>query len=192
MGRYGKRGTCLRGRPWLTIRVSATARTPYLKQWCCVTSHHEWDLLAGLRLPADQQNTAAENQKGHRKRGQGPNLHVQDGVDVVGGDVAEHAHHCNCVHHKQSLIQCGCGATWSHCELLTQHTDGYVDQAWRVLRGRGGGPQSDLQRWAATFQHVEVRLGLCEVRLSNPRGQEDLLTKHWLSRCDSFWLVPAT
>lgn len=102
MGRYGRRGTCLRGRPWLTIRVSATARTPYLKQWCCVTSHHERDLLAGLRLSADQQNAAAENQKGHRERGQGPNLHAQDGVDVVGGDVAEHAHHCDCVHHKQS------------------------------------------------------------------------------------------
>lgn len=113
MGRYGRRGTCLREEGLsLTLRVSATGLTPRLERCCCVSSYHEGDLLAGLRLPADQQDAAAEDKKGHREHGQDPNLHAQDGGDVVRGDVAEHAHGCHCVHHKQTDKQTRLNLVW--------------------------------------------------------------------------------
>lgn len=56
-------------------------------------THHEGDLLVGLRLPADHEDAAAEDEQAHAQQHQDPRLHTQDGADVVRGEIADHAHH---------------------------------------------------------------------------------------------------
>ncbi len=59
-------------------------------------THHEGDLLARLRLPADHEDAAAEDEETHEQRCQDPHLHTEDGADVVRGEIADHAHHHHC------------------------------------------------------------------------------------------------
>lgn len=59
-------------------------------------AHHEGDLLAGLRLPADEKDAAAEEEEAHGQQHQGPHLRSKDGADVVCGEIAEHAHDYHC------------------------------------------------------------------------------------------------
>lgn len=60
-------------------------------------THHEGDLLAGLRLPADQEDAAAEEDEAQGHQRQGPRLRSKDGADLVSSQVAErtHDHHCS-------------------------------------------------------------------------------------------------
>lgn len=59
-------------------------------------AHHEGDLLAGLRLPPDQKDAAAEEQQAHGQQHQDPHLCSEDGADVVLGEIAKHTHHDHC------------------------------------------------------------------------------------------------
>lgn len=56
-------------------------------------------------------------------------------------------------------------------DLLTEHTDGHVDNTGGMLGGGGWRVQDGLEVGAAAFQHVQVGLGLCQVGLSRLRGQ---------------------
>lgn len=55
-------------------------------------TYHKGDLLAGLWLPVDHVNTAAEEEQKHGQRCQDPHFHANDGAVVVCGEIAGHAH----------------------------------------------------------------------------------------------------
>lgn len=59
-------------------------------------THHKGDLLAGLRLPADHVDAATEEEETHGQRCQDPHFHANDGVIVVCGEIAGHAHQQHC------------------------------------------------------------------------------------------------
>lgn len=94
MGRKGRRGTCDGG--------GRRAHKRHSKCWTrehadvSAVAHHEGDLLARLRLPADQKYANAEEEEAHGQQHQGPHLCSKDRADVVRGDVAEHAHDYHC------------------------------------------------------------------------------------------------
>lgn len=117
-------------------------------------AHHEGDLLAGLRLPADQKDAAAEEEEAHGQQNQGPHVCPKDGADVVGGEVAEHAHDSHCGAREVNTHT----HTHTHVCWPTQHTDGHLDHAGGMLGRRVRGLQDGLQGGAATFEHVEVGL----------------------------------
>ena len=74
-------------------------------QW----THHERDLLIGLRLSADEEDTAAEEDETDGQRGQHPDLQCQDGVPVVCGQVADYANNDHCTHthtHTHTRTKC--------------------------------------------------------------------------------------
>lgn len=105
MGRYGRRGTCDCNKDNINHH-SISAGLVWTWNISILSSYHEGDFLAGLRLPADHEDAAAEDEKGHGQQRQAPHLHAEDGVDVVGGDVADHTHdqHCGLIKNKQKTI----------------------------------------------------------------------------------------
>lgn len=56
-------------------------------------THHERNLLIGLGLAADEEDTEAEEEEGDGQRGQDPHLQANDGAAVVRGQVADHTHY---------------------------------------------------------------------------------------------------
>lgn len=61
----------------LTIRVSAL---DWSETWniYILSSYHEGDFLACLRLPADHEDAAAKDEKEHGQQRQAPHLHAKD------------------------------------------------------------------------------------------------------------------
>lgn len=55
--------------------------------------NHEGHFLAGLRLSADHEHTAAEDEEADGQQGEDPHFQVQDGADVVRGEITHHTHH---------------------------------------------------------------------------------------------------
>ena len=164
------------------------------------STHHEGDLLAGLRLPADHDHAASEDEETHAQRRQDPHLRTEDAADVVRGEIADHAHNRHCGWRRrddtenQMLNRLRLFNTSSKCfepeleyeavkgGLPTEHTDGHVDHTGGLFRGREGRVQDSLQGGAATLQHVEVGLGLGQVGLALFRRQVILLTYTPLQR----------
>lgn len=107
IGRNGRRGTWNNNKRNSSGSTSVCDGDPHQgeKPICSVSTHHEGDLLAGLRLPANHQDAGAEDEETHGQQHQDPHLHSQDGADVVGGEVADHTHHQHWdmqSHNKQS------------------------------------------------------------------------------------------
>lgn len=55
-------------------------------------THHEGDLLGGLRLPADHQDAAAEDEETRGQQRQDPGLRRTKRLKVIGGEIADDAH----------------------------------------------------------------------------------------------------
>lgn len=102
-------------------------------------AHHEGDLLAGLRLPADQKDAAAKEEEAHGQQHQGPHLCSKDRADVVRGEIAEHAHDYHCGAGAKNEPSHLCIFTTqqqkkNHVHWPTQHTDGHFDHAGGMIR----------------------------------------------------------
>lgn len=113
-------------------------------------THHKGDSLAGLRLSADHEDAAAEHEETQSQQGQDPHLHVEDAVDVVGGEIAHHTHqqHCdwkdtfNPHIFKDSIRKDEPG-------VLTQEADAHVDHTGGVFGGGGRRVKNSLKGGAA-------------------------------------------
>lgn len=94
MGRKGRRGTC---RDTETQRSSVQWQNLNAR-FSSASSYHEGDLLGGLRLPADHQDAAAEDEETHGQQHQDPDLQRAKGLKVICGEIADdtHDHHCDC------------------------------------------------------------------------------------------------
>lgn len=103
MGKNGRRGTCNDNEHTKMFTLDVADQPHSMMQdlvwkqgtyWA--STHHEGDLLAGLRLPVDHEDAATEDEETHRQRCKDPHLHTKDGADVVCGEIADHTHYQHC------------------------------------------------------------------------------------------------